>query len=274
MRAIALARAIALRLREDYGGNDRRAEYEGQLRVASGMGYDLISLAEFHTRTGRSDASARRWLVLRHDVDIPDTVGNESFFYIERDVGARSTYYFRQSTAGAHERLIRRLTDAGFEVGYHFEEAATVAKRRGLHSRAAVLEMRPEIEELFQRNCEAFRRRWNPQLQSVAAHGDWINGRLGFSNNEFISSELLSACDLRFEAYGPDVLGPSDVYVSDVASPPARWARGYRLGDALHDERGPIYLLTHECRWHTARVARARADFDRLVDALRYAVQR
>jgi hypothetical protein len=273
-RSIAIARAVTLRVRDDYGGRDRRKEYEALLRKACDMGYKLVSLAEFHARTSVGAGPGCRWLVLRHDVDIGDVAGNASFFAIERNLGAQSTFYFRQSTARTHERLMQPLIDAGFEVGYHFEEAATVAKGRGLRSRGAVFEHRREIEDLFQSNCWAFRARWNPHLQSVASHGDWINRRLGFTNNELVSSELLTACDLRFEAYGPDLLGRSDVYVSDVAVAPERWARGYGPEDALGDERGPIYMLTHEARWHTARAARARADVVRLVDAVRYAARR
>jgi hypothetical protein len=268
-------RTIALRIRLDYGLRDRRAEYVELLHAALEAGYELISLAEFHARVPAGGNSAgvnsnRRLLVLRHDVDIRDVTGNEAFFAVERAVGARSTFYFRRSTAGVHARMIPLLLDEGFEVGYHFEEAAALAKRDGLRSRTDVLRRRQEIEESFRRNCSAFRHRWNPHLESVAAHGDWINRRLAFTNHEFVSRALLAECGLRFEAYGDDIMGGADVYLSDVARSPLRWAAGYGLADALRDARGPIYLLTHERRWHNAGTVKLAADFDRLADEFRY----
>ena len=261
------------RIRDDYGGADRFAEYAGLLRAVRDAGYETMSVARFHERASFGEPVGR-WVALRHDVDIRDVAGNEAFFAAEREVGATSTFYFRLSTAPPHRAFIARLLDAGFEVGYHFEEGATIAKRHRLDSREALLARRPEIQDLFRRNCAAFRRQWNRDLVSVASHGDWVNRRLGTTNNELISAELLAECGLRFEAYGADVLGRADVYVSDVASPPERWTGGYGLADALRDTRSPIYVLAHERRWHSARGAAARADADRLIDGLRYRLGR
>jgi hypothetical protein len=264
------ARTIGRRIGQDCGLRDRREEYGQSLRAACDAGYRLISLADFHAQALAGDDPNRRVLALRHDVDIRDVTGNEAFFAVERAIGARSSFYFRRSTAGVHARLIRQLLDAEFEVGYHFEEAAVIAKRDGLRSRAEVMRRREEIEESFRHNCAMFRHRWNPQLQSVAAHGDWINRRLTFTNEEFVSPALLATCGLSFEAYGDDILGRADVYVSDVATPPLRWKDGYGLADAVRDARAPIYLLTHERRWHTARAVTLVADLDRLMDEFRY----
>ncbi len=260
-------------MRDDYGRPDRMAEYRALLDRARDAAYEMMSLSEFESRASRGEMPGR-WLMLRHDVDIRDVAGNERFFAAERAVGARSTFYFRLWTAPAHRTLIGRLIDAGFEVGYHFEEAATIAKRHRLRSRGAVLARRDEINELFRRNCADFRSRWNPDLTSVASHGDWINRRLRIANHELLSPGLMRDCGLRFEAYGPEVKSRADVYVSDVATPPARWSEGYGLEDAVRDTRSPIYLLTHERRWHTARAAVAAADFERIVDGLRYGLGR
>lgn len=259
-----------LRINASYGVKDRRAEYAALLGTAREAGYDLISLAEFHARVSRGGQPDRNWLVLRHDVDIRDAGGNEAFWAIERAVGARSSFYFRLSTAGAHTALIGHLLREDFEVGYHFEEGATLAKRRHLKQRTEVLRYQDEIRGMFRNNCAMFRRRWSPNLKSVASHGDWINRKLAFTNNELLSPELLDACGLLFEAYDGDLTRGADVYVSDVARPPERWTGGYGLADALRDARAPIYLLTHERNWHASRRANAVADVRRLVDGIRY----
>lgn len=240
------------------------------LRAARDAGFELMSVADFHVRSIVGSAPPGRWLALRHDVDICDPVGNEAFRAIELDAGARSTFYFRWSTVAAHGDLIRRLLRDDFEVGYHFEEGATVAKRHALASRQAVEARRSEITELLRRNCEVFRDRWNPDLVSISSHGDWANRRLGFANHEFVTPELLAACNLHFEAYGDEILGRVAAYVSDVATPPQEWTGGYGLLEALRDGRAPICMLTHERRWHVNRKASAAADLDRLRDELAY----
>lgn len=271
--AAGALRAIAFRVAADYARSDRGAEYAALLRQARDAGYEPMSLTAFHARSGTPPAGVR-WLVLRHDVDIADVAGNEAFYRAERAAGARSTFYFRSGTAAPHAALIADLLRDGFEVGYHFEEGASVAKRLGLDSRAAVLDHRDEIADMFRRNCRAFRERWNGDLASVASHGDWINRRLGFTNNELVSPALLEACGLRFEAYGDAIMGRVDVYVSDVARAPNRWARGYGLDDAVRDGRHPVCLLTHERRWHRNRRAVAAADAGRTFEGLRYRVLR
>jgi hypothetical protein len=269
-----VAFTVAHRLRDNYIGRDRGAEYSVLLRSARDAGYDLIPLAEFYARERSPDRAVQKLLVLRHDVDIRDVAGNERFRSIERAIGARSTFYFRRSTAAAHRRLIGDLLRDGFEVGYHFEEAAVLAKQQGLGCRSQVFGQRPAIEELFRRNCAKFRRRWNPDLVSVASHGDWINRRLGFENHEPLSPGLLAECGLLFEAYGDDIVGRADVYVSDVARSPARWAGDYGLAEALREARDPICVLTHERNWFTNRRANAEADLDRLADGFRYRLRR
>ena len=100
------------------------------------------------------------------------------------------------------------------------------------------------------------------------------NRRLGFANHELVSSALLASCGIRFEAYDDVLMNGSDVYVSDVARPPERWANGYGLADAVRERRSPIYLLAHERNWHVARRASAIADASRVADGLRYRLAR
>lgn len=256
-------------MRSVHSTKNRSDEYSGLLAAAQRAGYELVGLADFHERV-TSEAEDWRVLALRHDVDIRDVEGNNAFYGIEAALGARSTYYFRMSTAGVHADLICRLLRSGFEVGYHYEEGATIAKRHGLASRAAVEERRGEITALFRHNCEEFRGRWNPGLSSVASHGDWINGRLEFANHAFVTRALLAECGLRFEAYADDLMRRFDVYVSDAAQYPGRWAKGYGVDEAIRDGHRRICLLTHERRWHTNLRAGLTADVARAADGVRY----
>ena len=95
-----------------------------------------------------------------------------------------------------------------------------------------------------------------------------MNRALGFRNNEFVTPELLAACGLDFEAYDASILGRADAYVSDVAAPPAVWAEGLGLAEAIAAEITRIVMLTHERQWHTNRTASLRSDATRLFEGL------
>lgn len=261
--------AIGRRVRADYGSKDRAAEYRTMLEAARDAGYALVSVGAFRAAVAAdADAPAGPILALRHDIDVVDVAGNEAFLAAEATVGATATYYLRLATAPAHAGFVGRLRDAGFEVGYHYEEAATLAKRIRARDRAAVDAQRPAVEAAFRGNVDRFRARYAPDLRSVASHGDWMNRALGFRNNEFVTPELLTACGLDFEAYDASVLGRADAYVSDVATPPAVWADGQGLVEAIAAGSTRIVMLTHERQWHTNRLASLRSDATRLFEGL------
>lgn len=265
----ALATAAA-QLRRRYAGGGRGADYARLLRLATDAGYELVSLREFAARSGQTSVERPLMIALRHDVDIADVAGNEMFHELELAAGARSTFYFRWTTARPHRRLIDRLLADGFEVGYHYEEAATIAKRECLADRASLEQHREEVAQLMRWRTAEFRRRWNPRLRSAAAHGDWANRRLGLANHELVTRELLTACGLEFEAYGDEILGRADVYVSDVAPPQLQWRDDYGLEAAIADGHRWICMLAHERRWHVNRVAGLEADVRRACDEVSY----
>jgi len=257
------------RVRADYGGKDRAAEYRSLLEMARDAGYALVSLGDFRAAVAAdAEPPAGPILGLRHDIDVVDVAGNDAFLAAEIAVGARATYYLRLATAPAHAGFVGRLHDAGFEVGYHYEEAATMAKRIHARDRAAVEAQRSAVEAAFRGNVDRFRARYAPDLRSVASHGDWMNRALGFRNHEFVTPELLATCGLDFEAYDASVLGRSDAYVSDVATPPALWADGLGLAEAIAAGSTRIVMLTHERQWHTNRLASLRSDATRLFEGL------
>ena len=271
MKVASLLAGVSSRIRSDYLSPSRVEEYGSILRRAREAGYRLISLEQFVAGLRKQEPEAPA-LILRHDVDIKDVAGNEAVLEAEIRNEANATYYFRLSTAKNHSRLIRRMLTQGFQVGYHFEEAATVAKRRRLRSRQDVFLHREEIVEDFRRNCDEIRSTWSPHLRSVAAHGDWINRRLGFTNNELINRGILGECGLDFEAYDPEIMKAVDVYVSDAVTPPGRWAGGRTPLGSIEEGKRRVYMLTHERRWNPGRLAKARADASRAWETARFAL--
>ena len=261
------------RLMAELKAGDRAEEYEALLRQALDAGYRLIRLQDFvASLSGEAAPLTGRTLVLRHDVDVSNVAGNRMLFRIESALGARSSYFFRLSTAPAHSRFIGELLEAGFEVGYHFEEAATIAKEHRLRRREDVLARRDEIAERFITECARIRATWAPGLTSAASHGHWLNRRLEITNHELIDTATLDAAGIDYEAYEARIMDAAAVYVSDVAVAPQRWARGISLGSVLDAKISPIYLLTHEVRWHSRPQANLRNIAERIEEGIAYRV--
>jgi hypothetical protein len=266
-----MARQVYWRVRLDYVSPGRVEDYAKILRQAREAGYRLISLEQY-VDSLRKNQMPGPALVLRHDVDIADVEGDTAILKEEIRNGARATYYFRLDTARTHSELIRQLVDQGFDVGYHFEEAASLAKKHHWRSRDDLFAHRDEIQAAFRRNCERVRTTWSPRMRSASQHGDWINRKLGVSNKDLIDGPTREACGLEFEAYDDEILNSVDVYVSDVATPPERWARGVSPLGAIQEGKRRIYMLTHERWWNAGRVAKVRADAGRVWETVRYAL--
>ena len=84
----------------------------------------------FQTFEGFLESPGERVVILRHDMDLRP--GNSLVTAImEHDMGIRGTYYFRAVPESFDERIIRRVSELGHEVGYHYESMVTVGKRFG-----------------------------------------------------------------------------------------------------------------------------------------------
>ena len=271
MSPLPRASSLAHRIAADLSVRTRADEYSGLLRMARDQGYEVVPLCEVWD-AGPSDR--RRYLAVRHDVDIRDVPGNEMFRAIERSCGARASYYFRLSTVKVHADFIRSARRDGCEIGYHYEEASALAKSLGLRDLASVIQHREEVEARFVSNCDEFRRIWNPNLRSAASHGDWANRLLGFGNQALIGNVALAAAGLDFEACLEGLTSWAGRYVSDVARHPARWADNYGLREAVADGHPRIYMLTHERSWHGNPLTAIVADLDRVAEEAVYRLRR
>ena len=124
----SLVGKIMNRVFADFVMPSRLHEYRGLLQGALDAGYVITSIEQFwRSKAGPGPTPSNPFLILRHDVDTdPGTA--RKMFLIERDLSVVSSYYFRLSTIDA--RLMSEILDHGGEASYHYEELATVAKRR------------------------------------------------------------------------------------------------------------------------------------------------
>jgi len=250
------------RLYSDFLLPSRLPEYRALIERAAAQGYAFRSTGEYFD-TGPSVAA--RTLVLRHDVDT-DPATAEAQFEIERELGASASYFFRLSTADP--AVMRRIAQGGGEVGYHFEEVATVAKEERLRSKAAVKARLPAIQERFCANLASLRERTGLPLEAAAGHGDMVNRHLGYANRKLLNGRVRHRCGVRYEAYDDDaVAGVVSRFIDH--SHPVGW-RPSSPFEAIERGDSVVYVLTHPRHWRRNVRANLADDLGRLRDGLRY----
>ena len=135
------------RLYSDFMMKSRLEEYRCFLAFAIGRGYEVCSIPHFWRLTERGRLQPMdKLLILRHDID-SDIETTRAMWRVERELGIKSSYFFRLSTVDLP--LMREIEACGGSVGYHFEELATAAKRKGLKTREQVMEELPYMREPF-----------------------------------------------------------------------------------------------------------------------------
>jgi hypothetical protein len=85
-------------------------------------GYSFQSCREYH------NFPMERVVILRHDVD--KNPGNSlATAEIEHDAGISGTYYFRYSSGGFEEEIIKQISQLGHEIGYHYEDLGSARQK-------------------------------------------------------------------------------------------------------------------------------------------------
>ncbi len=185
-------------------------------------------------------------LVLRHDVDTdPGTAAR--MWEIERSLDIRGSYYFRLNTMDT--ALMRRIEEGGGEVGYHYEEVAAVAKRRGLATRSEVLGCLDLIRETFADNLRRLRERTGLPIRIVASHGDWLNRKLGVPNTVLLQDpSFRERVGVDLEAYDKAFMASVTSRCTDALYPtlwkPRNPFEAIRAGERF------LYILVHPRHWH------------------------
>lgn len=262
-----MARLIWNRLYNDYLRGERRTDYRTLLTLAVDNGFRLLTVGAYGTarRGGLSEGDDRRILVMRHDIDTAPRVAR-MFAEEEERAGGRGSYFFRLQTAD--ERVMRDLADAGHEVGYHYEELATVAKERGVTSRHGVPEILEEARERFERNLARLRARTGLPLRVAASHGDFANRALGVSNTLLLADRALrERAGIDLEAYDPEVEDGLAFRTIDMTYP-LDWRQGKEPAAAIRAGAGPMLVLTHPRQWGRQWIWNAREDLKRAVEGV------
>ena len=224
--------------------------YRKLLNAIKETGWRVFSVNDFF-KTSQKGAP---FFIMRHDVDRrPENA--LAMAHVEVTLGVRSTYYFRVTRGVFQEVIIRRISEMGHEIGYHYE---VMDKAHGDPRRA---------KQIFL--SELNRLRSLAKVTTACMHGNPLSRR---DNREFWRYHTLAQFDLLGEAY-ISVNEQDLFYATDTGR---GWNRSsYNLKD--HFPRGRLqslpavpstrdlihmiekreyehlYLLTHPNRWSRTR---------------------
>jgi hypothetical protein len=266
---VTRAATIARRLHGDYLQRERLDDFHALLRGALEQGYRTMTLSAFaDVATDGPLRADERILLLRHDVDT-DVRRARRMWDIERPLGIVGSYFFRRSTWDVG--FMHELVSAGYDVGYHYEELATVVKERGAASASEARALLGAARALLRTTVPELRAGTGLTLDVFAAHGDFANRAVGVSNVEVLSDPALrSELGVRLEAY--DVEAQVSARSSDGMPP-----RGWRPEDPMQAmRRGErvVAVLLHPRSWGRAPAVNARADLVRLREGCAYRLRR
>jgi hypothetical protein len=257
------------RIFSDFLMRSRLDLYQALLESALAAGFRVIGLEEtWRLIENQALDPAQRYLVLRHDVDTdPRTAA--AMWAIDRRLGIASSYYFRLSTL--EPALMAEIAAGGGEASYHYEELATVAKRRGLRTRAEAEACVPEAMARFAENLAAVRSMTGLPMRVVASHGDFVNRRLGIPNWVILDDAAFRReTRVDLEAYDRALLDRLPAHLSDVPHP--RYWVPTDPAESLRAGVSPILVLVHPRHWRVDRIVNARDDARRIVEGLRFAL--
>jgi hypothetical protein len=217
----------------------RWPEYRRFLERARTEGYELVAVEEWVLAGVPAEG---RVLVLRHDVD-QHPRSALAMAAVERELGVRSTWYFRWRTA--HPEVIRRLRSGGFSVGFHYETLTRLALVRGLGAEDEVSGLIEPARRRLRGEIAAFQD-LHGQIRSACPHGD---SRVpGVTNAVLLKGQ--DAADYGLEFDGNDAMrGRISYWLTDRSIPEGRWRDGVDPFEVLAEKHSPLLCLTHPNNW-------------------------
>lgn len=261
---------IFKRLYDDIFRPTRLPLYEKMMEQVMVHGYQSITIFDYFVliQNNAIDINSK-FLIIRHDIDTDPKTARE-LFLIEKKYGIKSTYYYRLKTAS--EDTIREILMHGGEVGYHYEEIATYAKKYKIKSIGDNNRHIEDIQNLFQTNFEYFKRKYQTESRTVASHGDFINKKLKYPNYNLLNdSDFRKRLNILVEAYDDSFMKNVTCRISDLGKIDKIWTPR-SFFDALASNEHVLYVLIHPRQWHTRIASNIKENWTRFIEGFLYAM--
>lgn len=261
--------SVYWRLYNDFLRPQRHRELFALLMRFIDSGYQTCTVSEMYQRATRQEAiESHRLLILRIDVD-SDLRTCRQMLRLVDTLHARASFFFRLSTVDV--ALMRAIASTNSEVGYHYEELSTLGKLRGARTADSLRSLLPAAKDLFASNLSKLREISQLPLTTAAAHGDWLNRRLGVSNTEILNDVRLRArLNIFSEAYDPlPGLSPSKYIDRGL---PNSWDPYDPLAD-LQKGVPIVYLTLHPRQWGTNVLVNIKENIIRTYEGAAYSLR-
>jgi len=153
--------------------------------------YEICTVEEYLSKRPNNN-----FVILRHDVD-RSPKNALKMAEVERELGVRSTYYFRYPYTFKPD-IIKRINKLGHEVGYHYE---TLSKAKGNYKNAI---------HLFETELKEFRKLVD--VKTICMHGNPLSN---FDNRELWKKHDFRDYGILGEAY-LSIDDPEIYYLTDT----------------------------------------------------------
>ena len=238
--------SIKKRFYNDFLRPSKEGEYEKILGTACDNGYEFHTVLSFEDVVACGVEDDKKYLILRRDIDTADSKILRKMLELEKKYGARASYYFRWNTID--EKLMKEIAEAGGEASYHYEEIATYCYKHRIKTREAMMQQIEEIRDLFIQQYAKFKKKTGQPCVTIAAHGDFVNGKLKVQNNVLIDKRVRETCNIWREAYDQERLKYLTCRIADQ-----REGETFTQKAISAIERGEpvLELLTHPRQWNS-----------------------
>lgn len=237
---------IKQRLYNDFLRPSKEGEYESILKTARDNGYEVHTMLSFEDVIKNGVEKGKKYLILRRDIDTADFRILRKMLALEKEYGARATYYFRWNTISV--KLMNEIAEAGGEASYHFEEIATYCYCHRIRTKEKMLEHIEEIKNLFISQIEKFRKKTGQPCCTVASHGDYVNSKFQIQNKELIDERVRKVCAIQREAYDAEHL---DMLTCRIADQKEMEYFTEKAITAIKRGEPVLELLTHPRQWNS-----------------------
>ena len=256
-----MIKKILYRIYGDYLMSSRLSEYEAILRTFKEAGYESMTIRDVCLCVHSNQPLPRKLIVYRHDVDVSLKIARK-MFKLEKKCNIRASYYFRLSTLDFD--FMKEIENFGGEASYHYEEISSFVKKRHLKDLNRVLDLIPQIKNIFEENLKMIEANLGRKIVTVASHGDFSNRKLGITNCEILKDRFFrKKVGILCECYDDELMKHFDCYISD-ASFPEFYKPLSPLEAIKRYER--IYFLSHPIHWEADFLASTKHNLIRLYE--------